>query len=84
MARHDRLALARTAIEVLVPLLRFNWEYHVAEAGLPSRWTLQWRGPHVRPCRSNLAPTRRRRPVVLAGRLANQEAKGALGQVDAV
>ncbi len=47
MARHDRLAIARTAIEVLVPLLRSNGEYHPAEAGLPSRWTLQWRGLHV-------------------------------------
>jgi len=30
-----------------VPLLRSNGEYHPAEAGLPGRWTLQWRGLHV-------------------------------------
>lgn len=47
MARHDRLAIARTAIEVLVPLLRSKGEYHPSEAGLPSRWTLQWRGLQV-------------------------------------
>lgn len=47
MTRHDRLTLARTAIEVLVPLLRSNGEHHPAEAGLPSRWTLQWQALHV-------------------------------------
>ncbi len=47
MVRHDRLAIARTAIEVLVPLLRSEGEYHPAEAGIPSRWTLQWQGLQV-------------------------------------
>lgn len=47
MARHDRLTIARTAIEILVPLLRSKGEYHPADASLPSRWTLQWRGLDV-------------------------------------
>lgn len=40
MARHDRLAIARSAIEVLVPLLQSCGKYHHAGIGdLPgSRW----------------------------------------------
>lgn len=47
MARHDRLAIARCAIEILVPLLRSNGKYHPAGTGGPSRWTLEWRGLNV-------------------------------------
>lgn len=42
MARHDRLAIARSAIEILVPLLRSHGKYHHAGIGGPSRWTLEW------------------------------------------
>lgn len=44
MPRHDRLAIARSAVEILVPLLRSNGQYHPSGVGGPSRWTLEWRG----------------------------------------
>ena len=47
MARHDRLAIARSAIEILVPLLRSHGKYHHGGIGGPSRWTLEWRGLNV-------------------------------------
>lgn len=47
MARHDRLAIARCAIEILVPLLQSHGKYHHAGIGGPSRWTMEWRGLKV-------------------------------------
>jgi len=44
MPRHDRLKLARFAIELIAPFVKSKGKYHPAQPNMPAYWLLDWQG----------------------------------------